>query len=339
MEVIMKPTNLSIQLTNFLSHYLAGQRNLSTNTIKAYRDTFILLLQFCRDVKDISTEKLCLEHINVALIEEFLEYLEKERHCKACTLNHRLTSLHAFFRYLQVTSPEHLLQCQQILSMPLRRFVRPIVEYLSKEHLTALLAQPDLSTQEGRRDAVLLSVLYDTGARVQELIDISVGDLRLNKPEQIRLLGKGRKIRIVPLMQSTVELLRNYLQEHHLLTPDKFDYPLFQSHNNKRLSRSGVRYIFQKYAQQVRKQHSEFNQSISPHSLRHTKGMNLLQGGVSLDIIRDFLGHVDIKTTEIYARANLEMKRKALEKVSGAPIPKLPAWKENKSLLQWLQSL
>lgn len=159
------------------------------------------------------------------------------------------------------------------------------------------------------------------------------------QPAQIRILGKGRKIRIVPLMENTVELLKHYLQEHHLQTPERFDDPLFQSHHNTRLSRSGVRYIFQKYVQQAQKQHPEFNQQISPHSMRHTKGMHLLQGGISLDIIRDFFGHVDIKTTEIYARANLEMKRAALEKVSMAPTQKLPAWKENKSLLRWLKSL
>jgi site-specific recombinase XerD len=335
----MKPTNLSIHLTNFLSHYLAGQRNLSPNTVKAYRDVFMLLLRFCRDVKGIPLEKLCIEQIDVNLIEQFLDHLEQSRHCTMRTLNHRLTTIHAFFRYLQAELPENLLQCQRILAIPLRRFVKATVEYLSKEHLTVLLAQPDLTTQDGRRDAILLSMLYDTGARVQELIDMTVGDLRLTKPEQIRILGKGRKIRIVPLMQNTVQILQDYLQEHQLNTPDKFSYPLFQSNQGKKLSRSGVRYIFQKYAQKVRKQQPEFNQSISPHSMRHTKGMHLLQGGVSLDIIRDFLGHVDIKTTEIYARANLEMKRAAIEKISTAPIPKLPSWKENKSLLQWLQSL
>ena len=229
--------------------------------------------------------------------------------------------------------------CQKILSIPLRRFVRKAVEYLSKDYLATLLAQPDLSTQEGRRDAILLSVLYDTGARVQELIDLTVGDLRLTNPAQVRILGKGRKIRIVPLMQGTVALLQSYLQENLLTTPDKFTHPLFTSHHGKHFSRSGVRYIFQKYVQQMRQQHPEFKQSISPHSMRHTKGMHLLQGGVSLDIIRDFLGHVDIKTTEIYARANLEMKRAALEKVSPTSTPQLPSWKENKSLLKWLQSL
>ncbi|HAT8881828.1 TPA: tyrosine-type recombinase/integrase [Legionella pneumophila subsp. pneumophila] len=335
----MNPTDLSIHLTHFLTDYIVGKRNLSLNTVKAYRDVFILLLEFSRDIKGIPLEKLCVAHIDVDLVESFLDYLEKERHCKIYTLNHRLATLHAFFRYLQGESPEHLFQCQKILSIPLRRFVRETVGYLSKDHLTALLAQPDLSTQEGRRDAVILSVLYDTGTRVQELIDMSVGDLRLTNPAQIRIFGKGRKVRIVPLMQNTVDLLQSYLQERQLNTPDKFTHPLFTSHHGKRLSRSGVRYIFQKYVQQVRQQHSEFNQSISPHSMRHTKGMHLLQGGVSLDIIRDFLGHVDIKTTEIYARANLEMKRAAIEKVTPGPIPKLPSWKENKSLLKWLQSL
>lgn len=335
----MKPTDLSIHLTYFLSSYLVGKRNLSPNTVKAYRDTFVLLLQFCRDEKGISLEKLCLEHIDVAFIESFLDHLENQRHCHTCTINHRLATLHAFFRYIQAESPEHLLQCQRILSIPLRRFIRKTVEYLSRDHLAALLAQPNLSMLEGRRDAVLLSVLYDTGARVQELIDLTVGDLRLTEPAQVRILGKGRKVRIVPLMQSTVVLLQGYLQENQLTTPDKFTHPLFTSHHGKRLSRSGVRYIFQKYVQQMRQQHPEFNQSISPHSIRHTKGMHLLQGGVSLDVIRDFLGHVDIKTTEIYARANLEMKRAALEKVSPTPAPQLPSWKENKSLLKWLQSL
>ena len=233
MEVIMKPTNFAIQLTNFLCHYLSGQRNLSQNTIKAYRDTFILLLEFCRDVKNIPVEKLCIEHINVALVDEFIKHLEKERCCKICTLNHRLATLHAFFRYLQIASPEYLLQCQQILSIPLQRFVRETVEYLSKEHLALLLAQPNLNTKDGRRDAVILSVLYDTGARVQELIDMSVGDLRLTNPAQIRILGKGRKIRIVPLMQNTVKLMQDYLREFQLETSDKFDYPLFQSHSGK----------------------------------------------------------------------------------------------------------
>lgn len=335
----MKPTNFSIHLTHFLTHYLAEKRNLSPNTIKAYRDVFLLLLRFCRDVKGIVIEKLESEQINVKLIEVFLNYLEKDRHCTPRTLNQRLTTLHAFFRYIQVEEPEHLFQCQQVLAIPLRKFTRFEVNYLSKEHLTALLAQPNIEKQNGRRDAVLLSVLYDTGARVQELIDLTVGDVRLESPAQVRILGKGRKIRVIPLMDNTVNLLRDYLHENNLMLPEKFDYSLFQNNHGNKLTRVGVNYILQKYATMVQKKHPHFKQKISPHTLRHTKGMHLLQGGISLDIIRDFLGHVDIQTTDIYARANLEMKRAALEKVSTAPTPKIPSWKENKSLLKWLQSL
>jgi integrase/recombinase XerD len=202
----MKPTDLSIHVTSFLTHHLAAQRNLSPNTIRSYRDVFTLFLRFCRDVRGIAPEKLRLEQIDVSLVEAFLDHLETERNSSPRTRNHRLATLHAFFRYVQAEEPAYILQCQKILAIPLRRHVRPVVGYLSKEELAELLAQPDVQTLDGRRDAVLLSVLYDTGARVQELIDLSVGDVRLDSPAQLRLLGKGRKMRAVPLMNNTVQL-------------------------------------------------------------------------------------------------------------------------------------
>ncbi len=336
----MKPTDLSMHVTHFLTHYLAAQRNLSPNTIKAYRDVFTLLLRFCRDVRGISLERLSLAQIDAPLVEAFLDHLGNDRHVSIRTQNHRLAALHAFFRYVQSEVPERLLQSQRILAIPLRRHARPSVGYLTKEYLAQILAQPDLHTHAGRRDAVLLSVLYDTGARVQELIDLSAGDVRLDPPEQVRLMGKGRKMRAVPLMDATVQILRDHLRDNGLDRPEHADQPLFQNRQGGRLSRSGVRYLLQKYVEAVRRDHPGFTQPVSPHSLRHTKGMHLLQSGVSLDIIRDFLGHVDVKTTQIYARANLEMKRKALEKVAdGTPLPKLPSWKRNKTLLEWLHSL
>jgi site-specific recombinase XerD len=233
-----------------------------------------------------------------------------------------------------------MFQCQKILAIPQQRHARPTVTYLSKEELAAVLAQPDLRTAEGRRDAVLLSLLYDTGARVQELIDLSIGDVRLNSPAQLRLLGKGRKTRAVPLMASTVQLLRDHIRENRLDGPERFDTPLFQNGRHERLSRSGIRYILNKYLVQARAKCPSLNRTVSPHTLRHTKGMHLLQSGISLDMIRDFLGHVDVKTTQIYARANLEMKRKALEKLTEpSPVPSIPSWQENKTLLDWLSSL
>jgi site-specific recombinase XerD len=336
----MKPTDFSVHVTNFLTHYLAAQRNVSPNTIKAYRDAFTLLLRFCRDVQGIAPERLRLEQIDVSLVEAFLDYLERERKSSPQTRNHRLAALHAFFRYVQAEEPARMHQCQKILAIPLRKHARPTVGYLSKEELTATLAQPDRRTPEGRRDAVLLSVLYDTGARVQELVDLSVGDVRLDPPAQIRLLGKGRKMRAVPLMGNTIQLLRTHLQENKLDHPEQFDKPLFHNAHHQRLTRSGIRYILHKYVVLARNKCPTLNRTVSPHTMRHTKGMHLLHSGVSLDMIRDFLGHVDVKTTEIYARANLEMKRNALEKINdSSPVQAIPPWQQNKDLLEWLRSL
>lgn len=336
----MKPTDFSVHVTSFLTHYLAAQRNVSPNTIKAYRDVFTLLLRFCRDVREIAPERLRLEQIDGSLVEAFLDYLERERKSSLRTRNHRLAALHAFFRYVQAEEPDRMLQCQKILAIPQRRCARPTVAYLSKEELAEVLAQPDLRTPEGRRDAVLLSILYDTGARVQELIDLSVGDVRLDPPEQLRLLGKGRKMRAVPLMENTVQLLRDHIHENHLDHPKQFDEPLFRNRHNLRLSRSGIRYILQKYLVRARSKCPSLNRTVSPHALRHSKGMHLLQSGISIDMIRDFLGHADVKTTQIYARANLEMKRNALEKVSEpSRVPSIPSWHQNKNLLDWLRSL
>jgi len=336
----MKPTNFSIHVTGFLMHHLAAQRNLSPNTIKAYRDVFTLFLRFCRDVRGIASEKLRFEQIDVSLVEAFLDHLETERRSSPRTRNHRLATLHAFFRYVQAEEPAHILQCQKILAIPLRRHVSPVVGYLSKEELAEILAQPDLQTSEGRRDAVLLSVLYDSGARVQELIDLSVGDVRLDAPAQIRLLGKGRKMRAVPLLNNTLQLLRDHLRENHLDRPEQFDKPLFPNTRNQRLSRSGIRYILLKYLARAQSKIPSLKRRVSPHTLRHAKGMHMLQSGISLDMIRDFLGHVDVKTTQIYARANLEMKRQALEKITDpSPVHAIPSWQQNKDLFDWLRSL
>jgi len=336
----MKPTDFSIHVTNFLTHYLGAQRNLSPNTIKAYRDVFTLFLRFCRDVREIAPEKLCLEQIDVSLVETFLDYLGTQRNSSPRTRNHRLAALHAFFRYVQAEEPAHMLRCQKILAIPQQRHARPTVTYLSKEELAEILAQPNLQTTAGRRDAVLLSILYDTGARVQEVIDLSVGDVRLDPPAQLRLLGKGRKTRAVPLMESTAQLLRQHIQENRLDRAEQFEEPLFQNARHQRLSRSGIRYILHKYVVRARSKCPSLNRTVSPHTLRHTKGMHLLQSGISLDMIRDFLGHVDVKTTQIYARANLEMKRNALEKITEAsPVCPIPSWHQDRNLLDWLRSL
>jgi site-specific recombinase XerD len=289
----------------------------------------------------MAPDRLNLEQIDPSLVLDFLDHLEKERRCATRTRNLRLTAVHAFFRYVQTEEPGLLLRCQRILAIPLQRCTPPVVEYLSPESLAAILRQPDLARRTGRRDAVLLSMLYDTGARVQELIDLSVRDVRLENPAQVRLTGKGRKTRIVPLMNSTVDLLRDYLREQGLSDPEQLDRPLFGNRFGGRLSRSGIRYLVGKYTEQARAtQPSVSLPKVSPHTFRHSKAMHLLQSDNPLVVIRDFLGHADLKSTEIYARVDLNMKRRALDKASSkSPTPSITSWQKDKGLLEWLTSL
>jgi integrase/recombinase XerD len=298
------------------------------------------LLRYCRDEEEVPPEKVTLDTLNASLVLSFLNYLGTGENCGTRTRNHRLSVFHAFFRYLQTEAPERMVQCQQILAIPFQRCARPTVNYLSTEELSEILAQPDLATDHGRRDAVMLSVLYDTGARVQELVDLSVRDIRLASPAQIRLTGKGRKTRVVPLLSGTVELLAQYMREHRLDCPERMDSPLFFNRQGEHLSRSSVLYLLAKYAEEARKAKSGLPEKISPHTLRHSKAMHLLQAGNPATVIQAILGHADIRSTDIYARADMEMKRRALEKATNtAPLVTLPSWQNDKGLMDWLRSL
>lgn len=334
------PTEFSRLLSAFLGEYLPSQRNLSANTIKSYRDTFVLLLRYCRDHQHLVLERLDIPHLDAPLITGFLAHLETERRCSVATRNQRLAAIHSFFRYLQAEEPTYLQQSQRLLALPMKRHPQPEVGYLTTEELALILAQPDLSTLEGRRDAVLLSILYDAGARVQELIDLTVRDVRLDTPAQIRLTGKGGKMRSVPLLSRTVNLLKQYLQERDLLQSGQGAKPVFSNAKGEPLSRSGIRYILKKYVQSAKTSNPTLRDDVSPHTLRHTKAMHLLQAGNPLVVIRNILGHTDVKTTEIYARADMEMKRRALANAAEKLVtPELPSWTRDADLLGWLKKL
>jgi len=337
---MMKPTDFAVYVSRFFTDHLAGERNASTNTIKGYRDAFKLLLGHCRDQLGIPPDRLTLRALTAEVIRDFLTDLAQRPSFCVRTRNHRLAAIHSFFRYVQSEEPQLLLQCQQILAIPMQKAPARPVEYLNPEQLSAILGAPDLATAAGRRDAVLLSVLYDTGARVQEIIDLSVRDVRLDPPAQIRLTGKGRKTRVVPLMNSTVALLREYLREHDLQRPERLDAPVFWNRRRERLTRSGVRYILNKHAEHARRGQPGLPR-VHPHQLRHSKAMHLLQSGNPMVVIQAVLGHADVRTTSVYARANLEMTRAALEKTSasGPTRPALPSWQTNPALMEWLRSL
>jgi len=328
----MKPTDFAKYMTEFLSVELPGQQGVSTNTIKSYRDTFTLLLNYCKEIQNIPIEKITIKHLDSELVTSFLNWLENERGNSTNTRNQRLAALHAFFRFLQAEEPKHLLQCQQILAISTKKYSKAHIDYLTAEQVTTMLAKPDLAKRSGRRDLLILSMLYDTGARVSELIDLNVRDVRLEDSPIVTLNGKkGNKLRQVPLMKQTAVMLRDYLKAHNLITPQTLDHPLFFNNQGTRFTRPGITYILQKYCG---------SSKITPHVLRHTKAMHLLQSGVNIIYIRDILGHVDLKTTEIYARADTEMKREAMQNVYKDLLPKAtPNWNDDASLMNWLHDL
>lgn len=335
---MIRPTDFAICVSEYFTKHLAGVRNLSSNTIKSYRDTFCLLLFFMNKEMNIRTEKTSLASIDDKVICTFLDWLESDRGNSVSTRNLRLAAIHAFYQYVQMQHPEMLLQCQRIMAIPLKETEKRTVEYLSEDILKELLSLPNQSKKYGIRDTAILCLLYDSGARVQEIIDLSLADTRLETLSTVRLLGKGRKVRIVPLMNPTALILQKYLAAWNLNPQTKPDDPLFVNHQGSRLTRPGVTYILNKYMAQITS-HTR-HKALTPHIIRHSKAMHLLRANVDLHYIRDFLGHVNIDTTEVYARADAEMKRKALEKVHlDLPTESQTSWQKNQNLLSWLQSL
>lgn len=334
----MKKNDFSPQLTEFLAHYLPELKNVSENTISAYCDTFRLFLGYCQDVEGMSIEKMSLKDLKPELVERFLCWLETDRGNSVATRNHRLAAIHSFVRYLQVQEPTFLLNFQRILAIPVKKTERKVIKPLTKEAIAVILRQPDVSTVRGRRDATILCLLYDTACRVQELCDLCVEDVRFDHPANIRIHGKGRKIRIIPFLPTTAQNLKNYLSENHMLSPEKSHLPLFTNRNGNQLTRSGVAYILNKYVRLASEVDDSIPQKITPHKVRHTKAMHLFESCVNLIHVRDFLGHTDIKTTGIYAQSSLAMKKRALEMVSDTPVAEVPSWQENKNMLSWLKS-
>lgn len=340
----MKKTNdFAYYLSMFLSTYLPGQRNLATNTIASYRDTFKLFLIFCEKEKGLRPEAVTLSSVTGKTIIEFLAWIEEKRKCCLSTRNQRLSAIHAFFRYVQKENPDKLYEIHKILGIPIKKKPKPLVPYLAAHELKILFSQPDTSSGQGRRDLVLLVLMYDTAARVSEIINLKVGHIRLSSPSVVTLCGKGDKLRHVPIMGRTKNHLRSYLKEHKKYRWGVAieDAPLFFNQQHEKLSRWGVCYILKKYVKMAAKD-EKFSTSfaITPHILRHSKAMGLLQSGINLVYIRDFLGQSNVATTEIYARADTEMKRKAIESayidLSPADMPK---WEENENLMYWLQNL
>jgi site-specific recombinase XerD len=336
----MEPTDFAKFLSEFLSRYLPGEKGVSQNTILSYRDTFVIFIEYMEKVNRITVNKLTTDLISKEIVVNFLDWIQLTRKCGDSTRNSRLAAMHSFFRFMQYRNPENMYEWQRILSIGFKKVKAEAISYLTLDGIKLLLQEPDQSTKRGRRDLALFSFMYDSAARIQEVLDLTPMMLRLEFPSTVKLIGKGNKSRIVPLMKPQIKHLHNYMIENMLLEPSMKMHPLFFNSRRQKLTRSGVNYLLRKYANKARlKEPKVIPESISCHTLRHSKAMHLLQAGVNLIYIRDILGHSSVTVTEIYARADSQQKREALEKAYVEVVShSSPSWMRDNDLLSWLKN-
>lgn len=338
MKTIQKPNALARNLKSFFADYLPRLRGVSPHTIHSYRDCLTLLLRFAADQRKCAVTELNIDALDAEKIISFLQMLEDERKNSVRTRNIRLAAIHSFFRYLAGSDPEKLEHCQQILAVPFKRSSSRVMEYFEYEEIQLVLSAVNRSSKNGQRDYVLLVTMFNTGARVQEILDLKLCDLQLIKPYQVRLMGKGRKERICPLWLQTAQLLQELLAGRSSAKPDEH---VFLNHRKQPLTRFGVRYILAKYCDIAKKESPSLaGKKLHPHSLRHSTAVHLLKSGVDMVTISHWLGHASINTTNRYASVDLDMKRDAINKAAiDVDTTTTAPWRSDASILTWLESL
>jgi site-specific recombinase XerD len=327
--------NLSQLIQDFFCQNLINQRNLSHHTIAAYRDTFRLLLRYASEQLKKRPVKLSLDDLNMSVVLRFLNYLETQRKNSVRTRNIRFAAIRSFMNYAAYREPGSLPGIQQVLSIPMKRFQRPLLGSLSREEIETILQAPDPTTWSGRRDRIMFTVFYNTGARVSEIIGLKIKDLQLNPKASVHIYGKGRKERIIPLWKTTTAMLKGWLRQGG--TPPQT--PVFPNRFGKELSAAGIEHRLRIAVREASKLCPSLrNRKISPHTLRHATALHLLQSGVDLSVIALWLGHESPATTHMYMEADLTMKEKALERLhetGGPPI----RYKADDALLRFLEGL
>lgn len=299
-------------LQAYFCHHLIAQRDVSQATVRSYRDTFRLLLGYVREQTRRKPTELTLTDIDATLVTGFLAHLERDRGNCARSRNARFAAVRSFLNFAAMRCPLALPSIQRVLAIPMKRFDRPVLGFLSREEIAAVLAAPDRSTWSGRRDHAMLTVFYNTGARVSEVTSLCAGDVTARGSPCVRVHGKGRKERVVPLWSSTARVLATWTREERLGS----DAPLFPNRYGKTMSRSGVEErLAAALATAATSCPSLKGRRVSPHTLRHTTAMHLLQSGVDLTVIALWLGHESPNTTHTYLEADLAMKKRALERL------------------------
>jgi site-specific recombinase XerD len=312
---------------------------MSPDTLHSYRDSLKLFLQFVAGKKS-DPSHLTIEQLTCKQVMAFLDHLETVRHNKASTRNVRLSAIHSFFRYIGATDPEHLALAQQILSIPFKRTALREIEHMELSEIQSILDCIDRSSLSGRRDHILVSFMFNTGARVSEVVGVQACDLRLDPPASVILRGKGRKERSCPLWPETARALRIHLEECRIPLHDPRS--VFLNQRGQPLTRFGVRHILQKHVRKAASCMASLKRKrLHPHSMRHSTAVHLLRSEIDLSTIANWLGHASINTTNRYLTLDLEVKRQALAKAK--PIisraRRSAAWRSDRDLIKWLESL
>jgi site-specific recombinase XerD len=331
----MNTSTLPALVQKFFTDRLTAQFEASPNTIAGYRDTFRLLLRYASQRRNKPPTKLKVEELDATLIGEFLTHVEKVRRNSARSRNTRLAAIRSFYRYVAMNAPEHALHCQRILAMPNKRYTRRAVDFIDRTEMEALLAAPDRTTWIGRRDRAILLLALQTGLRVTELINLNCSDIVLGVGAHIRCEGKGRKQRSTPLRRDALRTLEAWLKEQS----GNIDDPVFPTIRGDRLSRDAVEHIVRKHTLAASKACASLaRKRVSPHVLRHSTAMDLLQNGVDRTVIALWLGHESVETTQIYMHADMRLKEKALARVASTT-SRPGRYRPDDALLSFLESL
>ena len=329
-------------LDNYFNVYLANVRGVSKNTRRSYRDAFMLFFSFLSKHTNTHIDKLSFKHITKENILEFLNHLETDKKNSTKTRNHRFIALRSFICYMMQCDPTNMKQWSDIVQIPKKRERKRVIDYLTKEGMDLLLKQPDYKSDKGLRDYVMLTLMYETGARVQEIIDLTPSVINYNNPCSVTITGKGNKERREYISEDLATLLRKYVELQSLDSPGAEHKPLFYNYWHQKLSSTAITKVIHKYAAQARSQRADLIPlNVHPHMFRHSKAMHLLQAGLDLIHIRDFLGHVSIQTTEIYARADAKAREEAFSRMQTKidNEAKTREWEHDSELEEFLKNL
>ena len=337
----MKITTFVKSLNKFFSSYLINERGCSPCTIETYRYAFTQYITFLETEKNIIPENIEIKDISKSNIESFLLWLEKNQKVSIATRNLRLAAFKCFASFLKYQYPEYIYESVQIQNIRAKKCQEGNISFLKPEGIRLLLSQISQSSPSGRRDYTMILLMYTTGIRVSELIGIRGKDISLTSPKTLIVHGKGNKSRYIAIVKQMVPILERYLNENKCLNPNNIDKYIFLNHSGEKFTRQGINYLLSKYAAKARTVNQNLiPEDCSPHKIRHSTAMTLVEQGTDLIIIRDLLGHCSVQTTEIYAKVSTAKKRQAIETASKQLVNDEDAiWESNSSIKEWLKNL